>query len=462
MAPSDPDDGNDPTGSQSPNQGSSQPLSRNLRKSVPASKEEALRIASGNISHLLKAKTHLVSKESLALSTSGLDDQQQELQENTVGLVNAALKMVETSNEVTLALSEAMDGLQNQLEIMPKTLKLTPATVNTANGLPAIAGNADPLTYAAITHRHLPPSHANALARNVERTCQIIIQPASDTPEALGLHSLSKLELISKAMLAFESINLADNPAPADFRFVGAKKLSAGNIVLDLNSPYAAKWLKHPDACASFMQNFSAVLTFKDYEYHVLTEFVPITFLPDSRTALEGVEQDSGAQKGGLICAEWAKLLEKRHALQPLAHLKLYFSSAETANYAIRNGLYIAGKKNLSVVQNTSDMATVTMKEPLISRRTANGCTILVGDVVIFTAKVTALPIWQLKAIASIVESVDTRFGTETVPYLQSDAGDSMRPTKKEISFTLLLRIPPHGKPHSPNPHRRWGIRILG
>jgi len=221
--------------------------------------------------------------ESLALTTSSLDDQQQELQENTVGLINTASQMVETSNEAKLALSEATDGLQNQLETMHKTPKSTPLTTNTANGPPATVGNADLLTYAAITHRHLPPSRANTLARNVERTHQIIIQPALDTPEALGLHSFSELELILKAMLAFESISLADNPAPADFRFVKAKKLSAGNIFLDLNSPHAAKWLKHPDTHASFMQNFSALSTFRDYEYCVLTEFIPITFLPDSQ-----------------------------------------------------------------------------------------------------------------------------------------------------------------------------------
>jgi len=93
------------------------------------------------------------------------------------------------------------------------------------------------------------------------------------------------------------------------------------------------------------MQNFSALSTLKDYEYRVLAEFVPITFLPDSRAMLEDVERDSGAQIGGLVRAEWAKSPEKRHALQRLAHLKLYFNSAETANYAIRNGLYVAGKK---------------------------------------------------------------------------------------------------------------------
>lgn len=77
----------------------------------------------------------------------------------------------------------------------------------------------------------------------------------------------------------------------------------------------------------------------------MLAEFVPISFSLDALVALERIEKDSGAQPGDLIHVEWAKLPEKRHALQHVAHLKLYFKSAEAANFAIHNGLYIAGKK---------------------------------------------------------------------------------------------------------------------
>ena len=112
-----------------------------------------------------------------------------------------------------------------------------------------------------------------------------------------------------------------------------------------MNSAEAVAWRKDKDIHPLFMQHFSAMSMLKEHECRTLAEFVPVSFTPDALAAIERIEQDSGAPAGGLIRVEWAKLPERRHALQKLAHLKLFFSSAEATNYAIKNGLYIAGKK---------------------------------------------------------------------------------------------------------------------
>jgi len=145
--------------------------------------------------------------------------------------------------------------------------------------------------------------------------------------------------------LAFEAIPQNNPLTPSDFHFVGAKKLNKGSIILDMNSEQAANWIKSSGVHQSFMQHFSAVSVFKEHEFRVMAEFVSVSFAPDALAALKLIENDSGAPQGGLVRAEWAKLLGRRHTMQRTAHLKLFFNAAETANYAIRNGLYIAGKK---------------------------------------------------------------------------------------------------------------------
>src|ERR1700692_723674 len=122
-----------------------------------------------------------------------------------------------------------------------------------------------------------------------------------------SFRALSELELIAKATLAFDAIEQGENTAPADLRFVGAKKLAAGTVILDLNSTEAANWIKTPVVRRLFMLQFSARSTFKDHEYKVLAEFVPVTFSFDVLAALERVEKDSGATLGSLARAEWAK-----------------------------------------------------------------------------------------------------------------------------------------------------------
>jgi hypothetical protein len=234
-------------------------------------------------------------------------------------------------------LNDAADRLRNHID-KQNTIQANAQAVPVQNN-PSTRS----VSYAATAQSHIPLAHANAIGRHSERSRQVIIQPALDAIDSF--RGLTELELIAKASLAFEAIPQSEPPAPPDFRFVGAKKLAKGSLILDMNSESAANWLKSSGVRQSFMQHFSAVSVLKEHEFRVLAEFVPVTFDPDALAALERIEKDSGAPPGGLVRAEWAKLPERRHPMQRIAHLKLFFNTAETANYAIRNGLYIAGKK---------------------------------------------------------------------------------------------------------------------
>ena len=274
--------------------------------------------------------------DSLDSAVTSLESRDDELGETAMTISNAVLQLVEATNDSSRSIGDAADRVRNQVDrqVSAQTLALNAQTDS----------NPAPLSYAAATAKtHVPLVHAGAVAKQDERTRQIIIQPDADSLESF--RALSELELIAKAALAFDAIEQGEDEAPSDLRFVGARKRAAGTIILDLNTTQSANWLKKTDIRPLFMQQFSARSTFKDHEYRVLAEFVPVTFSYDALAALERIEKDSGAAPGGLVRAEWAKLPEKRHALQRVAHLKLFFSSPEAANYAIRNGLYIAGKK---------------------------------------------------------------------------------------------------------------------
>jgi len=88
----------------------------------------------------------------------------------------------------------------------------------------------------------------------------------------VSFRSLTELELVAKAKLAYDAIEQGDNAAPLDLRFVGAKNLAAGMVILDLNSTEAANWIKTPAVRQMFMLQFSATSTFKDHEYRTLAQ----------------------------------------------------------------------------------------------------------------------------------------------------------------------------------------------
>jgi hypothetical protein len=301
---------------------------------IVGSKEEALHIACSNVNHLLKAKSHLTAKgyltpgldisslglslilfqivadakapllsdnikavaflleaitidaisdrivdsvdlklksslDSWTTSSDRLDDQQQELAENTAALVNAGMQLLENNKKLSQSLDDVTGSLRDRVA-------LDSVGLGEGGSMPSINGPS-PVTYAAVSQCFLPPSHASVLAKHDERTRQIIIQPVPDAPETQSLSSLLELELITKAMLAFNYVDQGVSPAPPNLRFVGTKKLAAGGVILDLNSADAASWLKGSVICQAFMQHFSAMSSMRDLEFRVLAKSHPST-----------------------------------------------------------------------------------------------------------------------------------------------------------------------------------------
>jgi hypothetical protein len=388
---------------------------RTIRKDLPSSKEDAVRIAGGNVKSLSAAKALLSSKGYLPIDWSQtlagialilfqlaadtkapttadliksvaflLEDADQEsigqrladavesrlvgimsaledsaakveervqcLEESAAMMDNVALQFSETSDEAARAINAGTVELRAHIDSIPSHLVPPPSPSRDAPDAQILSSaapvtNLSPFTYAAITKRSLPASHAKMLARFDERERQVIIDPVASENGTRELGNLSELELLTKATTALEAVSIPDSPTPADTRFVGVRKLAAGGIFLDLNSAHAARWLKQPDARKQFMVHFSALSVFKDHEFRALAEFVPISFRCDDPSALQQIVRDGNIPEGSISRAAWAKAVTNRHATQRVAHLKLFFVTAEAANIAIRNGLYIAGKK---------------------------------------------------------------------------------------------------------------------
>jgi hypothetical protein len=254
MANPDHDGGHDvSSGSRLSSQSSIQLPARSLRKVIPTSKDDALRIASGSVNQTLKARAHLTAKgylaqgsevsylslalilfqiatevklplladniksvaflledlsidsladrllnsvesklnvvvDALASTASGLDDQQRELTEMAAALTNAGTQLVETNEEVMRMLSDTSDNLLAHLDSHTQSpaLPFTTAPFSLDQ-----SGKNNAFTYAAVAQQHIPSSYANVVAKNDERAKQVIVQPASDVPEARKVFALS-------------------------------------------------------------------------------------------------------------------------------------------------------------------------------------------------------------------------------------------------------------------------------
>jgi hypothetical protein len=70
-----------------------------------------------------------------------------------------------------------------------------------------------------------------------------------------------------------------------------------------------------------------------------------VGFDPDAAGAITCIEEDSRLNPNSITRLVWAKVPTRRKPGQLVAHLVIMLNSLENANQAIRNGLYIAGRK---------------------------------------------------------------------------------------------------------------------
>jgi hypothetical protein len=271
-----------------------------------------------------------------------------DLAENLEGCVNGFNNVGEyigeQSKDAAERMHETIDALQGDIDQIGKFAAETPAKTSLQQPT-STTTRIDPFSYAQITQRHLPATHASTLARSNERQRQILIESAPGMPEEQGLTSLTEAELVVKANTAFDLMDIEKEQAPAVFRFVAAKKLTRGGVLLNLNSVEAASWIRRPDVREAFMGKFGGMSRMRDIECRVLGEFIPVGFDPDAAGVTSRIEEDSGLEANSISRMLWAKALARRKPGQLVAHLIIVFNSPENANHAIRNSLYIAGRK---------------------------------------------------------------------------------------------------------------------
>ena len=258
---------------------------------------------------------------------------------------NCVLEMVARVSD----LHEAFCDTQEKTEA--NTLAVQNLTTN-IEGRPAPPGTgatasppqlANPNSYAARTSAHLPVVHNKVMARNEERQRQVLFT----TTQGMTSQSLDDQDpqiLITKANLALTAMKATHDDIPNGIQFMSAKTLAKGDILFDMDSPESAEWIRKDGIRLGFMQGFGAMSEIKDREHTCVVENMPVGFRPSTESTLE-VEITNSLSPKAIMLAQWIKPIEHRFEGQRTAFMILTFRTAEDANKAIHNSLYIHGKR---------------------------------------------------------------------------------------------------------------------
>ena len=114
---------------------------------------------------------------------------------------------------------------------------------------------------------------------------------------------------------------------------------------MELGSDEAITWFAEAPVHKCFLGNLHPAASIKPRLYHVVVQFVPLTFHPDRDTDLHEVEEANSIDMGDITRARWIKPPVRRKPLQTCGHLILSFQSPQPANDTLAYGLFVCHKK---------------------------------------------------------------------------------------------------------------------
>ena len=258
---------------------------------------------------------------------------------------NCVIEMVTRVSDLHEAFRDTQEKAEaNTLAVqnLIANIERRPCPPGTDTNAPTLQ-SVDPNSYAARTSAYVPAVHSKVMARKDERQRQVLFTKTQGMTSQ-GLDDQDPQILITKANLALTAMKATHDDIPDAIQFMSAKTLAKGDILFDMDSPESAEWIRKDGIRLEFMQGFGAMSEIKDREHSCVVENVPIGFHPSAETTLE-VETTNGLTPKSIMLARWIKPIEHRFEGQRTAFMILTFRSAEDANKAIHNNLYIHGKR---------------------------------------------------------------------------------------------------------------------
>ncbi|KAF8986405.1 hypothetical protein BDQ17DRAFT_1436293 [Cyathus striatus] len=161
----------------------------------------------------------------------------------------------------------------------------------------------------------MAPSYASVAA-----TFKVRLPPA-DQSSKHALANLSLQELITKANLALDQMEMAATNRPQHMEFFMAC-LSSTSVILELNSQTSANWLKQHNTAALFTGYFDGTCSPNLSLFDTIAEFVPVSFVPNVLSVV-AVEEKSNLETGAISELQSLKPPEHHWKGQRFAHFSV-------------------------------------------------------------------------------------------------------------------------------------------
>ena len=211
-------------------------------------------------------------------------------------------KVKEQSHGATASFSEGLDkaakGLsENAVRITETTTKYRDAL---AQGSPHNHRN----TVAPASTSLLAP---RVQARDGMRARQVLINIGTESdaglPEEFAMGSITALKQKLEDVLS----GCGDMTETVSHRIKAVTRLRNGGILMELGSDEAVEWFAGADIRRKLLSRVHPNATIKTRDYHIVVQFMPLSFWTGRGVNLRELEEINGMQKGVILHARWIK-----------------------------------------------------------------------------------------------------------------------------------------------------------
>lgn len=192
-----------------------------------------------------------------------------------------------------------------------------------------------PATYASAIAN--PPPHANprVAAKEGIKARQFLMEGIANTK--FSHTDVFQLKTILNNIL--EELGIQDG------KIRSISKLRNGGALLEMDSDLATKWLAEAENRDKLCKKIGPGVVFRSRVHNLIAFNVPLGISPDDQNHRTEVCEANNLDKDTITAMKWIKPVHRRSPTQRTAHLILTFNSADAANRAITNGLYICNRR---------------------------------------------------------------------------------------------------------------------
>src|SRR6266481_1637942 len=281
---------------------------------------------------MLTAAVSAIKSAAYVLAEASMDDRGLTVTDTVENEIKSLVEGV--AKKASDSITEAMKAALEEIKVASAAL-----TVSSAQIKATATSYSDALKSAQASPATSKDTlDARVRAREGIKSRQLLVDVISLGQDMLA--GASNPELVEAANKA-----LRDLDEPPHHRFVSARQLNNGSILLELDSEEAMAWLSDPLQRASFLGCFAPEASVKTRAFPLIVQFVPLYFKPEKEAELRAIEAYNKLATGAVLRARWVKPAYQCVLEQTCGHIILTLSTPETANLILTNGLVICQKR---------------------------------------------------------------------------------------------------------------------